>query len=92
MLETNFGSINHLFLVLQSPSGCIGAMHIEIKLVEGLDGDSPFRAGVCAYGQGYLQMTHVTKLLIGSGLLLDSQPFLASFCEGSPLRNQRRSR
>lgn len=45
--------------------GGISAMHIDLEFLEGLDGDSLVGTSLCAYGQGWLQMTHATEFLIG---------------------------
>lgn len=38
--------------------GDISAMHIDLELLEGLDGDSPAMTGFCACEQGWLQTAH----------------------------------
>lgn len=55
--EAKFGTISHLFLGVMRSYGDISAMHIDLELLEGLDGDSSItshflclRAGMAAYG------------------------------------------
>lgn len=77
-----FGTISHLFLVHRVivSRGYISAMHIDFELVEGLDEDSPVTTGFCAYGQGWLQLAHITQPLIGYGIIFDFRSTFHSVC------------